>query len=262
MLKHEFQILLTAFMFYTRINLGKHVNYKPEYAKACTKYLPFIGWIIGGFSGGVYILSSVFVSELTALILALVSSILLTGGFHEDGLADTCDGFGGGWTKERILEIMKDSTIGTYGALGLILCIGLKMSLLYELFSLVTTLPLILLAITGHTLSRFMAITFLVTHNYSGSAKKSKSKDMIQKTPVSFLIVPGVLTLIPLLVLAIILQSYVIGVLILPAFLITVLLGRYFNKWIGGYTGDCLGATQQVTEVVFYLTCIVLWPYI
>lgn len=262
MLYKELQILLTAFMFYTRINIGKGVEYKSEYAKACTKYLPFIGWIVGGFSAGVYLLSISVFSSVTAVILSILSSILLTGGFHEDGLADTCDGFGGGWTKEKILEIMKDSTIGTYGGLGLIFLLGLKVSLLFELYVQTTPMTIVLITVVAHALSRFMATTFLVTHDYSGSAKQSKSKDMIQKTPYSFLILPGVLTFIPLGILAFYQGSFSIFLLILPALCIKMLLGRYFKKWIGGYTGDCLGATQQVTEVVIYLTSIVLWPYI
>lgn len=262
MLYKEFQILLTAFMFYTRINLGKRVNYKAEYAKACTKYLPFIGWVVGGFSAGVYVISATVFSSITAIILSILSTILLTGGFHEDGLADTCDGFGGGWTKEKILHIMKDSTIGTYGALGLIFLLGLKVSLLYELYVQTSLTPLVLMTIIAHTLSRFMATMFLVTHDYSGSAEQSKSKDMIQKTPYSFLILPGVLTLIPLGLLAIYQDSFTIVLFILPALCFKMLLGRYFKKWIDGYTGDCLGATQQITEVVIYLTSVVLWPYI
>ena len=262
MLKREIQILLTAFMFYTRINIGKWVNYKPEYAKACTQYLPLVGWVTGGLFALVYLEASHFLSNITAIILALLSIVFLTGGFHEDGLADACDGFGGGWTKEKILHIMKDSTIGTYGALGLIFLLGLKVSVLYELYLLLNPIGIVLLTIIAHTLSRFVAVTFLVTHEYSGSADKSKSKDMIQKTPYSFLVLPGVLTLIPMVWFAWVSHSVLVFLLFLPAFLFKILLGRYFNKWIEGYTGDCLGATQQVIEVVLYISSVILCAYI
>lgn len=262
MIKREIQIALTALMFYTRINVGKWVNYQSEYAKLCTKYLPIIGWVVGGFSALFYLLFANFLPEVAAVILSLLASVFLTGGFHEDGLADTCDAFGGGWTKEKILVIMKDSTIGTYGALGLIFLIGLKISLLVEIYSFLNPFNLFLITIIAHSLSRFMATTFLVTHTYAGSAEKSKSKDMIQKTPLHFLLLPALFTVIPMLLLANEINSYLIFLLFIPTSLITFLLGRYFNKWIGGYTGDCLGATQQVTEVVIYITTLAIWPYI
>ncbi|MCH2231386.1 MAG: adenosylcobinamide-GDP ribazoletransferase [Crocinitomicaceae bacterium] len=133
-MKKEFQIVLTAFMFYTRINVSKWVNYKEEYANQSSIYLPLIGWFVGAAVAGGYLLSSQILNELAAVIIGLLIGVLITGAFHEDGLADTCDGFGGGWKMEDILRIMKDSTIGAYGAIGLIFLFALKIALMTEIY--------------------------------------------------------------------------------------------------------------------------------
>src|SRR4051812_43461768 len=131
-MKKELHIFFTALMFYTRIPCPKNIDHNPDYLNKATRYFPLIGWIVGSISFLAFYVSSLFLSIESAIILAIIASILTTGAFHEDGFADVCDGFGGGWTKEKILLIMKDSAIGAYGAIGLVLLFLLKFKLLSE----------------------------------------------------------------------------------------------------------------------------------
>src|SRR6187551_2582742 len=138
-MKKQLHIFFTALMFYTRIPCPKNIDHNPDYLNKASRYFPLIGWIVGGICFGTYYLSSLVFSVEIALILSIIAGILTTGAFHEDGFADVCDGFGGGWTKEKILLIMKDSAIGAYGAIGLVLLFLLKFQVLYNLVSLPQT---------------------------------------------------------------------------------------------------------------------------
>ncbi|CAG7856116.1 adenosylcobinamide-GDP ribazoletransferase [biofilm metagenome] len=240
-------LVLLALSFYTRIPVSNNLDYTklPE----ASIFLPLIGWIVGGLSGLCFYFTAQWWDQTTAVILSLVCGILLTGAFHEDGFADVCDGFGGGYGKERILEIMKDSQIGTYGALGLILLIGLKASLLCSLPALMV--PFTVLA--GHSFSRFFPLLLMFCYDYARTVP-SKSGASVYKPKANELVLAGIISLIPFILLPI--NTWLAIPLIM---LVSWQLGRYFYRHIGGYTGDCLGASQQVAEVVFYLTAGALW---
>ena len=137
-MKKELHIFFTALLFYTRIPCPKNIDHNPDYLNKASRYFPLVGWIVGGISFSVYYLSSFLFPSQIAIVLSIIAGILVTGAFHEDGFADVCDGFGGGWTKEKILLIMKDSSIGAYGAIGLVLLFLLKFQSMSEVFSIST----------------------------------------------------------------------------------------------------------------------------
>ncbi len=249
-------------MFYTRIPCPKNINHDPDYLNKATRYFPFIGWIVGSISFLAFYLSSLFLSTETAVLLAIVASILTTGAFHEDGFADVCDGFGGGWTKEKILLIMKDSAIGAYGAIGLVLLFLLKFKLLSESVSLFTNniFLIFLLFISAHSLSRLAAISIIFTHEYSRDDSTSKSKPIAKKHSWKEITGSFFFGLIPLLVFSYFQYKFLLA--LIPVFIMRYFLARYFQKWIDGYTGDCLGATQQVCEVIYYLSILLIWKFI
>jgi len=249
-MKKEIRIFLTALMFYTRIPVPKTVDHSDEFLNKATRYLPLIGIIVGSISGLVYYGAQFVLPPSAAIILSFIAGIFVTGAFHEDGLADVCDGFGGGWTKEKILLIMKDSRIGAYGAIGLILMFMLKFSLLSVVAS--SAIPLVLIA--GHALSRFVALTFIFTDTYARSEESSKTIAVTNKPKFYNWLIAGAFGIAPLFLLG----NYYVFFLVFPLFLMKAWVGRYFRKWIGGYTGDCLGATQQICEVLFYLCFIIL----
>lgn len=249
-------------MFYTRIPCPKNINHDPDYLNKATRYFPFIGWIVGSISFLAFYLFSLFLSIETAVLLAIIASILTTGAFHEDGFADVCDGFGGGWTKEKILLIMKDSAIGAYGAIGLVLLFLLKFKLLSESISLFTTniFLIFLLFISAHSLSRLAAISIIFTHEYSRDDATSKSKPIAKKHSWKEITGSFFFGLIPLLAFSFFQSEFLLA--IIPVFIMRYFLARYFQKWIDGYTGDCLGATQQVCEVIYYLSILLIWKFI
>ena len=249
-------------MFYTRIPCPKNITHDPDYLNKATRYFPFIGWIVGTISFLAFYIFSLFLSIETSVILAIIASILTTGAFHEDGFADVCDGFGGGWTKEKILLIMKDSAIGAYGAIGLVLLFLLKFKLLSESVSLFAynIFLVYLLFISAHALSRLAAISIIFTHEYSRDDATSKSKPIAKKHSWKEISGSFFFGLLPLLILSYFQYEFFLAVI--PVFITRYFLARYFQKWIDGYTGDCLGATQQVCEVIFYLSILFIWRFI
>lgn len=261
-MKQEINIFFTAVMYYTRIPCPSWVAYKEHNLHQATRYFPLIGWIVGLIAGIIYLAASYLFGAALGVLLSMAGSILLTGAFHEDGLADTCDGFGGGWTKERILEIMKDSRIGTYGAVGLILILSIKF---FSIQRLLTNdfqpFTLLLMFITAHSLSRMVASSFIFTHDYVRISEDSKAKPVAQKVAIHNLIMGSVWAFIPLITLTCFVAKPLLLTVLIPLYLIKIYLGRYFTKWIGGYTGDGLGATQQISEVIIYLTFILLWKF-
>ena len=184
----------------------------------------------------------------------MLSTIYVTGAFHEDGFADVCDGFGGGWTKEKILLIMKDSRLGTYGVSGLILILALKFLTLREIPIHFITLTII----AGHSVSRFIATTLIYTHPYARDTADSKAKPAAKSITIEMVITSAVFGLAPLLFF----KTSLIFLTLIPCYLAKMYLGGKFKKWIGGQTGDCAGAVQQLCEVVFYLSVIALWKFI
>ncbi len=244
------KLFLLALSFYTRLPGPKTQDYTllPQAAL----YLPVIGWLVGGICAASYYLANLLWPQTTAVILALIIGIFITGAFHEDGFADVCDGFGGGWDKQQILKIMKDSQIGAYGAIGLILMLLLKINLLSAMPS--ASLPLHLLA--GHSISRMTPLLLMYRYEYA-RVDNSKSSIAVFKPEKRDLIIAAILALLPFIALP---PQALLAVI--PILLINWQLGRYFFRHIGGYTGDCLGASQQIAETVYYLSVTAIWTSI
>ncbi|HHP7241735.1 MAG TPA: adenosylcobinamide-GDP ribazoletransferase [Cyclobacteriaceae bacterium] len=248
-MKKELQLFFTALMFYTRIPCPQWVDHASNKLNDATKYFCIIGIIVGSLAALVFIISDSIFPKSVAILFSMVSSLLITGAFHEDGLADSFDGFGGGWTRDQILSIMKDSRVGTFGAIGLIMILLLKFQALLDLNS--TLIPITM--ITGHTLSRFFSASVIYSSNYV-TEKGSKVKPVAQGFSLVSLLVLF-FTSWPLLILF---KSWFIILATIPLILARSIFINYFQKKIGGYTGDCLGAVQQITEVLFYLS-VLLW---
>jgi len=246
----QLKLFLLALSFYTRLPGPQSQDCRnlPQ----AVLYLPLVGWLIGGITAASFYLADFLWPQATSVILALIIGVFVTGAFHEDGFADVCDGFGGGWGKQRILEIMKDSSIGVYGFLGLLLIFLLKISLLNGMFA--TDVPLALLA--GHSISRLPPLLLMYHYNYARTYD-SKSQGAVYKPNPGELAFATVIALIPVLLLPVLCVLAIIPVLVANFYL-----GHYFHRHIGGYTGDCLGASQQLGETVFYLSVSALWTFI
>jgi adenosylcobinamide-GDP ribazoletransferase len=204
-----------------------------------------VGLIVGLISAIVFSLSFLVLPQGVSILLSMAASIYLTGAFHEDGLTDMTDGLGGGWDKLRILEIMKDSRVGSYGVVTIIMVLAIKFSCLNEIHA--ALVPVML--ITGHAFSRYCSVLIMAGMQYVREDALSKSKPLATQLTSNALIVATCFGLIPLLWLPF--DAMLIGMIC--GLVITIWLGRKLQKWLGGYTGDCLGAVQQLSEVSFYL---------
>lgn len=248
MLLNQLRLILTALAFLTRIPIPAWVGYADTQLNQSVCYFPLIGLLVGAILAGMYSLATLFWPPALALLLALAVGFMLTGAFHEDGLADFYDGVYGGMTVERRLEIMKDSRVGTYGVLALLAVLGLKFAALLSAPS--ASVPLMLIA--GHGLSRAFAVSFIYTHDYARSSG-GKVQVVAQGLSLPALGLALLIGLLPLLWLPVSVLW-----LLLPLLLLRLWLARTLTSQLGGYTGDALGAAQQLSETVFYLGVVAL----
>ncbi|CAL2078412.1 Adenosylcobinamide-GDP ribazoletransferase [Tenacibaculum sp. 190524A02b] len=253
MVKRQIHYFFTAVLFFTRIPCPKWVDHSPEILNKSSRYFSLVGILVGSIAAATYYISSLLLPTEIAILLSMISSVWITGAFHEDGFADVCDGFGGGWTKEKILTIMKDSRLGTFGVSGLIFILALKFLALYYLQNHVINLLLVI--VSGHSLSRFTATILLYTHNYVRDIDSSKIKPTTKQMSLKSLVISSIFGVLPLFFF----QKPMLFLVLIPVLLTYWYMGYFFKKWIGGQTGDCAGALQQVSEIVFYLSILALW---
>jgi len=244
----EFRALWAALIFFTRIPMPTLPSSTPGDWQRAATYFPAVGYLVGGVTAGVWWCAALVFPPLVASGLSLVAGILLTGAMHEDGLADYCDGFGGGWTKEKILAIMRDSRTGAFGVVALIMTLGLKWQAIASLPRVLV--PLLLLA--SQTISRSGAVSLMAALDYAGS-EDGKARPLSSRMGTGRLFATIVFGLAPYALLP--LHFWWAGA---PVFVVRLLAALWFRHRIGGYTGDCLGAVQQVGELTFLLTALAL----
>ena len=246
----ELRLLLTAVQYFTRIRVPAWVGHAQEQLAGAVRYLPAIGLVVGASGAATLWLAAHVLPAPLPTILATVVTVLMTGALHEDGLADTCDGIGGAATRERALEIMKDPRIGVFGAIGLILTLLLKLSAL-SLMPVWTAMAALLAA---HAFSRFCAVLVTFASRYVGSLERSRAAPVVGSVKPGDVLVAALFGL-PALVLCG--RGAIVAVVVALALL--GLLARWCWRRIGGYTGDTLGAAQQITEAGFYVA-LLTWP--
>ncbi len=253
----EINLMLLALSFFTRIPVNIRAEVDAEMLNNASRYFALIGILIGTCSALAFYLFELFLPANIALLFAMVASVLLTGAFHEDGWADVWDGFGGGWSVENKLNIMKDSRLGTYGAAALFFILLLKYQALLVLIEpmLVNSTSVLAIFILGHCLSRVIATSLIADMPYVSEDANSKVKPLAQDLSVnSFLVLLATGLSVLLLFLPLMATVQLVGVLLLLRWCIK----KWFMKQLGGYTGDCLGAAQQLSEVIIYLSLFVL----
>ena len=264
-LKYEYRLLLVAIQFLTRIPVPEFTNYQPQWLHQSSRHFPAVGLLVGLLCALVFWLTCMIFTPLVAAVLSTVFSIKLTGAFHEDGLADSCDGLGGGLTRARTLTIMKDSRLGTYGTLGLVSALLIKITLLA---SMPMTTALVALII-GHSASRLLSISLIAMLPYGGEIEHAKAKPMAQQlTPLQAVIASGWLVLGGVLVLIMFPETMrQLGIwhwllALMLALIATDYMRRLLRRRLDGYTGDGLGATQQLSEVAIYAGLAATIPFI
>lgn len=242
-MKQQLNLFLLALGFFSRIPMPAWLEYSPENLNRASRYFTLVGWLLGGLVALVFLAADYLFSNSISLWLAMAFSLLLTGAFHEDGLADTADGFGGAFAREKKISIMKDSRIGTYGAAALVMALLGKYLLLAENTQIALSLFI------AYALSRAVAASLVFDMRYVADDDGSKSKPLANnqsKTDLIILLATG----LPLFFLL----HWQQALLIIAALIVVRYAAKfYFQKQIGGYTGDCLGAAQQISELTIYL---------
>jgi adenosylcobinamide-GDP ribazoletransferase len=263
---------LLAVQFFTRIpitgRLAEWVGFSPEQLRASAAHFPGVGVLVGGVAAGVFtgvqaVLPESTFTPLLAAALSTVATVLLTGGFHEDGLADVADGLGGSYDRERALEIMKDSRVGAFGALALVLALLCKVALLAILGS-TEVMPLegddaswagwtvAAALVLGHVVSRGLPLLLIRWMPHVGDTATSKSKPLADSISSASLLMAFIWCFIALALGLLALAAINLIVACSFAFLALLWMAHLFRRRLQGFSGDCLGATQQVCEIAFY----------
>ena len=212
--------------------------------KHVVPYWPLVGWLTGGIMAATLWLAAQVLPVSLAWMAAVVVRLLLTGCLHEDGLADCCDGFGGGTTREQTLAIMKDSHIGTYGVVGLVV----YFLLLTQLAQLSVGL-LCIMVLCGDAWAKCCAAQIINLLPYARREQDSKARVVYRRMTVSEWLVSLVGGWVPVLLLLPLHCWYILPV----PLLVFGLLCRWMKRRLQGYTGDCCGATFLLCELSFYI---------
>ncbi|SUA89722.1 adenosylcobinamide-GDP ribazoletransferase [Pandoraea pulmonicola] len=244
----QWRLILTALGFFTRVPIPEWVGYSPAQLNAATRYFSLVGVFVGMVVALLTVAMGRLWSPPLAIALGLGVSVWLTDAFHEDGLADSVDAFGGAFARERVLEIMHDSRIGTYGAVALWLALAIKWQALVDIQRAVGWAGFAVVLIGAHAASRCMAISLLRTLDYVRT--EGKAKPIAQRLGASDLLF-GVACSVPWGVWPD-WRAGVTGAVVLVA--VRAGFVRYLRRRLGGYTGDALGFAQQLGELALYLT--------
>ena len=248
-MRYQLELFLTALGFFTRVPVPAWVPWSSERMSHAARYFALVGWVVGAAGALGYLALASLLPPAVAVILSMALTIRLTGAFHEDGFADSCDGLGGGWDKAQVLAIMKDSRIGSYGAIGLVLMLLAKAAALIELAAASPATAATALFV-AHALSRLAATAVLHALPYARSDDSSKTSGVAQRLSRAELAMAWASGLLPALIFLAPLQT--LTALTLAA-LITLWLARTFLHRLGGHTGDLLGAVQQASELACYV---------
>jgi adenosylcobinamide-GDP ribazoletransferase len=245
----QLRLFFIAVQFFTRLPIPRWVGFEQEWLHHASRYFPLVGIVVGAIAAAVYAAAALLFPTPVAAVLSTIASIYATGAFHEDGFADTCDGLGGGMTRERVLEIMKDSRVGAYGAIGIVCMLAAKCTALAMLPPACAIGALRL----AHPLSRLAATSLIWRMEYARA--EGKAKPLAERMTTAEFGIASTTVAIAAIIL------FACGALDLRAILAALLacavatwwLAHKFARRIGGYTGDCLGAVQQLAEAGVYL---------
>jgi adenosylcobinamide-GDP ribazoletransferase len=259
---------LLAVQFFTRIPitgaLANWVGFSPKMLRASAAHFPGVGWLVGGATAATFMLVLHLLPPLpaapwVAAVVSTIFSVLLTGAFHEDGLADLADGLGGSPDRERALDIMKDSRIGSYGVVALVLAFLAKTGVLVLLAQCRVELAVAAL-FAAHVTSRLMPLFIVRTLPHVGDTARSKSKPLADQISWGSLLAALLWALFALALASWLAPGvwWVAGVL--GALSGLAWMWRLLQRRLGGFTGDALGATQQLSEILFYLGLLLAVP--
>ena len=251
---------LLALQFFTRIpvtgKLAQWVGYSPAMLRASAAHFPGVGWLVGALVAGASallfdVLPPSHYAPLVVAVLGTALGVWLTGAFHEDGLADVADGLGGSPERERALIIMKDSRVGAFGVLAVVLVLLAKVSLL-ALIGSVSAVAMCWALFAAHVVSRMLPLVLIRAMPHVGDTATTKSKPLADQISWGSLVVAFLWSFSALALVYYSDNDINLIAPVLAAALALLWMWRLFWRRLQGFTGDCLGATQQVCELAFY----------
>lgn len=251
---HELRLFLVALQFLTRAPV-RLAHFEAGWVNESARHFPLVGAVVGALGAAVLWAAAAIWSVPVAVALSIAATVLFTGAFHEDGVADTCDGLGGAVSREKALAIMKDSRLGTYGALGLMLTLGLKASALWSLAAESVALAAGA-SIVAHVASRSCAVTVMAALPYAGDVELSKAPAAARASQPAALVAlawAALFALVAWLAMPAALSPSRIALALAAAGAATLVCAMRLRGRLGGSTGDGLGAVQQCSEVAAYL---------
>lgn len=247
--QRQLNLFYLAISFFTRIPVPKSMHYSASLLNQANRYFSLVGLLLGLITAFSFLFFYSFLPTSLSILIVMVISLLLTGAFHEDGLADMADGIGGAFDVDKRLQIMKDSRIGTYGAVTLLMALLIKFTSLVEIAN-HNLEQLVLAIILAASLSRAVAGSLISSMPYVTDSEHSKSKPLAQQQSPSELIILVLIGAVPLM--------FYSSAIIFNIVLVLLVFRWLFKKWlmnkINGFTGDCLGAAQQIAELLIYIT--------
>ena len=255
-LGREGRYFLLSVGFFTRIPVPSFADFQESDLNHSVKYFPLIGCIVGLIGLVAYYIAGYIFPHTVAVLISMAATIFATGAFHEDGLADSADGLGGGWQREQVLTIMQDSRLGTYGAVALFFALMAK----FQLLTSMRADTVMQIFICAHALSRLSAVWLMTALAYAKSS--GKAKPLATEISRGDLWLANLFGLLPLFALLWVIQTSMHNWQITLGYvcLQVAAIGAGWFWWLsllkrklGGYTGDTLGAIQQISEIMFYL---------
>lgn len=259
--------IFAALMFFTRLPWWKLRHVPADSFKRIVGYWPIAGWVTGGVMAAIYGIALFFhLPVVLAILLVFTGRLLLTGALHEDGLADFFDGFGGGRSREQVLTIMKDSHIGTYGVLALVVYVALWVTSTVSLAQRSANLPIVLLFFAD-VWSKWSASQIVNLLPYARNEEDCKIKKVYDRMSARTFTVGLLFALVPMLGCVLFLKEtpYMALWICVTASVpnsVMVWLVQYMRRRIGGYTGDCCGATFLLCELSYFITLNTIWIFI
>lgn len=250
----EWRLLLVALQFLTRLPVSPGGAYEPAWLNRSARHFPLVGALVGALGAAVLIAAATVWPPTVAALLALAATVVITGAFHEDGLADTFDALGGAVSRERALAIMKDSRIGSYGAAALVLTLAGRAALMAALCA-QGPARAAAAVVLAHAWGRATAVLLMAGLPYAGDAEHAKAKPLATAVgPAEWCVALGWAVVVAAgLAWAGALAPARAGVALAAAALVLWAMRRWLQRRLGGYTGDTLGATEQLTELAVLL---------
>lgn len=253
-LRHELRLLRVALQYFTRLPMPALCSFDPAWLSQSVRYFPVAGWVVGAIGAGALWLCAKALPLPLAALLALAATVVATGAFHEDGLADTFDALGGHVSRERALEIMRDSRIGTYGAAAL----GMALLLRWQAVAALPPTTAIAALICGHSAARAGAASLMASLPYVRLEPDAKAKPVAQDLSVGNLLATLGAGALPILVCVVAFPRLAMALCAggLAVALVRAGCARWLRSRLGGYTGDGLGCCEQLGEIAFLLATV------